>query len=222
MRAKEDADDYRYFPDPDLPVLVVDAAWRDRVGASLPELPDARRARFVESYGLREMDAAVLTATRELSDYYEDVARVSGDPVTASNWVQSEVLAVLKTENLTPRRLRVTGAQLGALVALVGTGEISGKIGKTVFAEMVRTGEDPATVISEKGLSMITDRAAIEALAERVLDESPGQVAAFFGGKETIIKFLFGRMMARTGGRVDPTWGQRILREVLETRRPGT
>jgi aspartyl-tRNA(Asn)/glutamyl-tRNA(Gln) amidotransferase subunit B len=219
MRSKEETHDYRYFPEPDLPALVVSRQWREEVRSTLPELPDVRRARYVSDFGLRSDDAAVLTSSRELADYFETAASIAGDPAVTANWVQTEVLRVLNDESLSPDAFRVRPRQLGELVKLVISKEISGKIGKKVFNDMAESGEDARTIIGKRGLTPITDPTAIEGFATQVIEMHPDQVGDFLSGNDRVFQFLFGQLMRVSGGRIDPGTGQRVLREVLDRHR---
>lgn len=216
MRTKEDEDDYRYFPEPDLPLLRLDASLLEAERTALPELPAARRARLVTALGLKEQDAVVLTSSRALADYYEAVVALAGDATLASSWVQTEVLA--RADAGAPETV-VSAEQLGALVRLIATGAISGAIGKRVFDAMAGTADDPEVVLDRLGLRTLSDEADITRLVEDILDRHPEQVAAFLTGKDAVRQFLFGRLMKETRGQVDPKTGQRVLAARLEARR---
>src|SRR4051812_44233356 len=175
MRSKEDAHDYRYFPEPDLEPLTISGEWLARIQSETPELPGSRRARFIADYGLREYDADVLTAARDLADYFEAVARASGDPKTAANWVMGDLLGALKAENKEIADSPVTAANLGELVRMIGTGEISGKLAKEVFPGMLATGDAPAIVMEREGLKPNSDSAPLGRVNQEVDAQKPKQ-----------------------------------------------
>ena len=190
MRSKEHAHDYRYFPEPDLVPLRVSEAWLEQIRATVPELPADKRARFVESYGLREYDAQVLTATREISDYFERAAKASGDPRMAANWVTGDLLGALKGGEITESP--VSPEHLGELVAFIAKGEISGKMAKDIFAKMFETGESAAAIIDREGLRQISDTGALEKIVDEVIAASPKQVEQYKSGKTGVIGYLVG------------------------------
>jgi aspartyl-tRNA(Asn)/glutamyl-tRNA(Gln) amidotransferase subunit B len=200
MRSKEHAQDYRYFPEPDLVPLRIGEAWLAKVKAGMPELPAARRARFISRYGLREYDAQVLTQTRALSEYYETVARVSGDPKTAANWVMGDLMGALKAEGKDIGDSPVSAESLGALAKLIAAGELSGKLAKEVFAKMFSTGEAAAEIIEREGLKQISDTGALEKVIADVIAASAKQVEQYRGGKTTVMNYLVGQVMKATRG----------------------
>jgi aspartyl-tRNA(Asn)/glutamyl-tRNA(Gln) amidotransferase subunit B len=215
MRGKEDAHDYRYFPDPDLVPLVVDEAWLKTVRESLPELPRQKRARFMADYGLSSTDAEVLTASAALADYFESCAAAAGNPKQAANWVMVELLGLLNARNLTLADAPITAAHLGMLVRLINQGTISGKIAKTVFEKMAVTGHSPETIIREEGLVQMTDLNEITAVVDAVLAENPGEVEKYRSGKTKVIGFLVGQVMKKTGGKANPQSVNALLAERL-------
>jgi aspartyl-tRNA(Asn)/glutamyl-tRNA(Gln) amidotransferase subunit B len=198
MRSKEDAHDYRYFPEPDLVPLRIGEAWLAEVRATMPELPARKRARFTADFGLSDYDAEVLTASRTVSDYFETVAGVSGSPKLAANWVMGELMAALKAGE-TP----VSAENLGQLVKLIATGELSGKLAKEVFPKMVATGDTAAVIIDREGLKQISDTGALEQIIEGVIAANPKQVEQYKGGKTTVINFLVGQAMKATRGQAN-------------------
>ncbi len=215
MRSKEQAHDYRYFPEPDLVPLRISDAWRASVRAQMPELPAQKRARFVESHGLREYDAGVLTATRAISDYYEKAAEVSGDPKTTANWVMGDLMGALKSEGREITESPVSAEHLGELVALIGKGEISGKLGKEIFAKMLSNGEAPAVIIEREGLRQISDTGALEKVIDDVLAASSKQVEQFRGGKTTVMGYFVGQVMKATRGQANPATVNELLKRKL-------
>jgi len=219
MRSKEEAHDYRYFPEPDLLVLRVDAALRARVEAEMPELPDAREARFVAQYKLPPYDAGVLTATREIAEYFEATAAAAGDAKAASNWVMGEVLRELNERKIDVGAFEVEPAALGELVALAVAGKINSSTAKDVLREMIATGKRAQEIVAGKGLEQISDDDAIERAAAEVLDGHPDEVAKYLAGKETLIAFFVGQLMKATRGKANPKLATDILKRLLEARR---
>ncbi|MGE0581272.1 MAG: Asp-tRNA(Asn)/Glu-tRNA(Gln) amidotransferase subunit GatB [Steroidobacteraceae bacterium] len=216
MRSKEEANDYRYFPDPDLLPLEIDAAFLASVRAALPELPDAKAARFVASYGLSEYDAGVLTASRELAAYYEEVVqRLGGEPKFAANWVTGDLAAFLNRDNLEIGASRVGAAQLAGLVGRIADQTISGKIAKDVFEAMWASGRDADPIIEEKGLRQITDTGAIERAIDEVMAKNPGQLAEYRAGKDKLFGFFVGQAMKATQGKANPAQLNELLKQKL-------
>jgi aspartyl-tRNA(Asn)/glutamyl-tRNA(Gln) amidotransferase subunit B len=216
MRSKEEAHDYRYFPDPDLPPLVVTAERREAIRAALPELPWQRRARLAAQYGLPAADAQVLTASRELADYYEAaVAALPANPKGIANWVQGEVLRDVK-ERKVELGATIAPERLAALVAMVDAGKISNSAAKEVFAAVAPTGDDPAAVVERLGLAQVSDSSQIERWIDEVIEQNPAQVAQYRAGKVQIVGFLVGQVMKRSGGRAEPKVVQQLMREMLD------
>jgi aspartyl-tRNA(Asn)/glutamyl-tRNA(Gln) amidotransferase subunit B len=216
MRSKEEAHDYRYFPEPDLPPLRVSAEWVDEVRRSQPELPAEKRLRFVDEYGLPDYDAGVLTQSRAVADYFEAVASESGDSKAASNWVMNDVLRKLKEDDVELEGCRVTPAGLGQLVKLIAAGTISGKIAKDVFEKMWASGEDPQTIVEREGLVQLSDETALTATVDEVLAASPEQVAAYRGGRKAAIGWFMGQVMKKTGGKANPRVVNALLKKALD------
>ncbi|HTC34487.1 MAG TPA: Asp-tRNA(Asn)/Glu-tRNA(Gln) amidotransferase subunit GatB [Bryobacteraceae bacterium] len=213
MRSKEHAHDYRYFPEPDLVPLRVSAAWLEEIRATVPELPADKRSRFIESYGLREYDAHVLTATREISDYFEKAAKAAGDPRMAANWVTGDLLGALKGGEITESP--VSPEQLGELVAFIAKGEISGKMAKDIFAKMFETGESAAAIIDREGLRQISDTGALEKIVDEVIAASPKQVEQYKSGKTGVIGYLVGQVMKASKGQANPAAVNELLKAKL-------
>jgi aspartyl-tRNA(Asn)/glutamyl-tRNA(Gln) amidotransferase subunit B len=203
MRSKEDAHDYRYFPEPDLVPLRISAQWLSQVRSSMPELPGVKRARFIGEFGLSEYDADVLTAERATAEYFETAAGISGNPKMAANWVMGDLMAILKAGNMDISLSPVTAANLGELVKLIASGEISGKIAKEVFPKMFSTGDAPASIIEREGLKQISDTGALESIIAGVIEANPKQVEQYRGGKTTVINFLVGQAMKATRGQAN-------------------
>ncbi len=216
MREKEEANDYRYFPDPDLLPLVITPEMIEAVKATLPELPDAKRTRFMEQYGLPAYDAGVLTGSRELADFYEQVVQtVGGEPKLCANWVMVELLGALNKENLSLAESPIEAVMLGELLARIVDNTISGKIAKEVF-EAMWAGEGRADAIIEaKGLKQITDASAIEAIIDEVIANNPAQVEQYRGGKDKLFGFFVGQVMKATQGKANPKQVNELLRKKL-------
>ncbi|HYB65608.1 MAG TPA: Asp-tRNA(Asn)/Glu-tRNA(Gln) amidotransferase subunit GatB [Steroidobacteraceae bacterium] len=216
MRSKEEANDYRYFPDPDLLPVALDAAFIDSVRATLPELPDQKAARFASQYGLPAYDAGVLTASRELADYYEAVVRAApADAKLAANWVMGELAAALNKESLEVAASRMTAARLAGLLKRISDQTISGKLAKEVFEAMWSGGAEADAVIAERGLRQITDSAAIERVIDEVMQKNPGQLAEYRAGKDKLFGFFVGQVMKATGGKANPAQLNELLRRKL-------
>jgi aspartyl-tRNA(Asn)/glutamyl-tRNA(Gln) amidotransferase subunit B len=216
MRSKEDAHDYRYFPEPDLPPLVVSTEWVDEARASLPELPAERRRRFVSQYALPAYDAGVLTQERDVADYFETAVRTGGSAKAVSNWVMTEVLRKLKEGGGGMASCPVGPAALAGLIRLVDEGRISGKTAKDVFERMWATGEEAAPIVEREGLTQLSDPSALEAVVAEVVAESPDQVASYRGGKAAALGWFVGQVMRRTGGRANPQRVNALLRRALD------
>jgi aspartyl-tRNA(Asn)/glutamyl-tRNA(Gln) amidotransferase subunit B len=203
MRSKEDAHDYRYFPDPDLLPLVLDEAWIEDLKAKLPELPDAKRARFMRDYGLTSYDADVLTAERETAAYYETAAK-GRDPKIAANWVTGDFFAALNRTGRSIDDPPVSAADLGVLLDLMANNTINGRIAKDVFEAMVETGMSPAAIVDEKGLRQVTDTGAIDAAVAKVLAANQDKVAEYRSGKDKLFGFFVGQTMKAMAGKGNP------------------
>ena len=216
MRGKEEAHDYRYFPDPDLLPLVIDAGWVERVRGELPELPDARRKRFVAAHGLPDYDAGVLTAERELADYFERCLQAHPHPKTVSNWVMGPLLGLLNAEGIGIERSPIPAAELAALLALVERGAISAKTAKTVFDEMAATGRPAEAIVRAQGLAQISDAGALDRVVDDVMARNPAEVAAYRGGKVKLMGFFVGEVMKATRGQANPKTVNEILKKKLQ------
>ena len=214
MRSKEDAHDYRYFPDPDLLPLVLDEGWVHRLRESLPELPDAKRGRFMQEYGLSAYDANVLVAERATAEYFEAVAK-GRDGKVAANWVTGDLFAALNRAGRVIEESPVSAENLGGLLDLIANATINGKIAKDVFSAMVESGKPAAVIIDEKGLRQVTDTGAIDAAVEEVLAGNPGQVAAYKGGQEKLFGFFVGQVMKAMKGKGNPALVNEALRKRL-------
>jgi aspartyl-tRNA(Asn)/glutamyl-tRNA(Gln) amidotransferase subunit B len=219
LRSKEEAHDYRYFPEPDLPPLLVTAERAAGLRGELPELPWQRRSRFLEQYGLRAADALVLTGSRELADYYEAaVAALPANPKGIANWVMTEVLRELKERKVevAAADAALPPARLAAVVGLVEAGKLSSSAAKEVFAAVWGSGEEPAAAMERLGLGQVSDMSQIEAWVEEVVRDHPAQAAQYRAGRAQLLGFLAGQVMKRSGGRAEPKLVQQLLRQALE------
>ena len=217
MRSKEYAHDYRYFPEPDLLPLVISDEWREQVRATLPELPEARRQRFIAQYGLREYDAGVLASSRALADYYEQAAQAAGEPRAAAHWVQGELLGALNAAGKDIQETPVSAQHLSELVRLISDSTISGKIAKSVFEKMFASGKAPRQVIAEEGLAQISDPAALELLIRQVIAANPKQLAQYRGGKTGVFGYFVGQVMKATRGQANPALVNELLKRHMES-----
>jgi aspartyl-tRNA(Asn)/glutamyl-tRNA(Gln) amidotransferase subunit B len=216
MRSKEEANDYRYFPDPDLLPLVIDSATIESVRRALPELPDEKAARFVREHGLSEYDAGVLTASKELAQFYEAVvAKLGGQAKLAANWVMGDLSGALNKDNLDIAQSRVTADSLAALLGRIVDDTISGKIAKDVFEAMWMDGREADAIIEAKGLKQITDTSAIEKAIDEVMAKNPGQLADYRSGKDKLFGFFVGQVMKATGGKANPAQLNALLKKKL-------
>jgi len=216
MRTKEEANDYRYFPDPDLLPLVIDAAFIERATRAMPELPDARHRRFRDRYGLSDYDADLLTSSRELGDYYEGVVEDTGDPKLAANWVNGELAAALNKAGLEIGQSPVSARMLAGLIRRIQDRTLSGKLAKQVFEAIWNGDGDADAIIAARGLEQITDGGAIEAVIAGILAANPTQVEQYRSGKEKVFGFFVGQVMKATGGKANPQQVNALLREKLK------
>lgn len=215
MRSKEEAHDYRYFPEPDLPPLIVSSEFIEQVKSQMPELPEVRRKRFMEQYGLTFADASQFVSDRSLADYYESAAEASGNPRAAANWIRSELLRDLEAANLTAAESPVSAKELGALIQIVDDEKISGKQGKDVLVEMFRTGKSAQSIIEEQGMVQVSDTGAIDALIDEVIAANPDQVASYRSGKDALIGFFVGQVIKASKGKANPKVVNERLRAKL-------
>jgi aspartyl-tRNA(Asn)/glutamyl-tRNA(Gln) amidotransferase subunit B len=216
MRSKEEAHDYRYFPEPDLLPLDLDAAWIERVRAQLPELPRQVRERLTRDFGIPEYDAEVLTETRALASYYEETARIAGNGKLASNWIMTEVNGIRNKKGQSIEEFPIRPDRLGALVKMIASDRISGKIGKQLFELMLTKPDDPESLVKSQGLLPIDDELSLRALAREVIAANPGPAAEVRAGKERTFAFLVGQAMKQSRGRAHPEKIQDALKKELE------
>jgi aspartyl-tRNA(Asn)/glutamyl-tRNA(Gln) amidotransferase subunit B len=214
MRSKEESHDYRYFPDPDLLPLVLEKSWVEKLRANLPELPDAKQARFVKEYKLSPYDAGVLAGERENAEYFESVAK-SRDPKLAANWVTVELFGVLNKQGLDIAQSPVKAKDLGELIDLIADGTLSGRMAKDVFAAMVETGKGAKSIVAEKGLKQVTDTGAIEQAIDAVLAKEAANIAKYRAGNEKLLAYFVGQVMKATQGKANPAMLNEMLKKKL-------
>jgi aspartyl-tRNA(Asn)/glutamyl-tRNA(Gln) amidotransferase subunit B len=215
MRSKEQAHDYRYFPDPDLLPLRVDEEWITEIKNGLPELPAEKKERFIKDFGIPPYDAGVLTASRELAEYFEEVVNYFNNPKLVSNWIMTEFMRVLKADESSVKDSLVKPAQLAELLRMIEDGKISGKIAKTVFDEMWATGFSPDKIVLEKGLLQVSDTSELESIISKILDDNPAEVKKYLDGKTQVVGFFVGQVMKASKGKANPGLVNKILSEQL-------
>ncbi|MEJ2056943.1 MAG: Asp-tRNA(Asn)/Glu-tRNA(Gln) amidotransferase subunit GatB [Desulfofustis sp.] len=215
MRGKEDAHDYRYFPCPDLVPVEIDEAWIEATRSGLPELPDQRRRRFIDEFGLPDYDATILTESKELADYFEQAALQCPQPKKVSNWIMTELLRELKGADI--GQCRVKPEQLGALLNMVEEGTISGKIAKTVFGDMLANGTDPELIVKEKNLVQVSDESELLALVREIIEQNPDQADEFRGGKTKVMGYFIGQLMQKTRGKANPKLANKLFNQELSS-----
>jgi len=215
MRSKEEAHDYRYFPDPDLVDMIIDQDWIDRIRAELPELPDARKKRYIEQYELSDYDAEILTSSKAMADFFEATLEYTKDAKAVANWIMGDLLRHLNEEGIELEESKVNPKLLGEMVQMIEKGTISGKIGKTVFKEMLQSGKDPQTIVKGKGLVQITDEAALAKIVQTVIENNPKSVEDYRSGKQQAIGFLVGQVMKETKGKANPQIVNKLIKEKI-------
>jgi len=215
MRSKEEAHDYRYFPDPDLVPIMIDEAWVEELRKTIPELPEQKRERFVKNYKIPEYDAGVLTSSKPLADYFEQCTALFPQPKTISNWMMGDLLRELKKDGRNIVDCPVSPSALADLLKLIESGTISGNIAKGIFEEMYQTQKSAGSIVEEKGLKQITDSSAIEKIVAEVLQANPSQVEEFKGGKEKVLGFLVGQVMKASKGKANPAMVNKLLKKKM-------
>jgi len=215
MRSKEEAHDYRYFPEPDLTPITVEQSVIDEIRSGLPELPDAKRKRFVSEYGLPEYDAELLTTEKAVAEWFEQAVNAGGQPKAAANWVMGELMKMLNEENAAIDSCLIKPKQLADMIALIEKGTISGKIAKTVFMEMYKTGKDAEGIVKEKGLLQISDESAIEKAVDEIIAKHPAEVERFKAGEEKLLGFFVGQVMKTTKGKANPQMLNDLMKKKL-------
>ncbi len=217
MRGKEESHDYRYFPDPDLVKVHIDEEWKERVRTTIPELPDARKARYTSDLGLPSYDAEVITSTLQLAELFEESLNYTKDAKAVSNWIMGDLLGYLNQNSLELKDVKINGQGLGEMIGLIEKGTISSKIAKTVFKDMLESGKAPQQIVEEKGLVQISDEGAIKGIVEQVVQNNPQSVADYKAGKEKAIGFLVGQVMKETKGKANPGLVNKLIVEVLNS-----
>jgi len=215
MRSKEEAHDYRYFPDPDLPVVKISSGFVEQIRDQLPELPDVKKRRFMELFGLSTYDAEVLVADKEVAEYFEEVVATNADPKLVCNWISGELMRLMNENKVDIRNVGIPANSLASLINFLHEGSISGKIAKTVFEEMVQSGEDPATIIEARGLKQVSDEGTLRRLLETLLANNPKQVKQYRTGKTQIKGFFVGQVMKETRGQANPQIVNQLLEKLL-------
>ena len=215
MRSKEEAHDYRYFPEPDLPPIRLEQAWVDGIRASLPELPDQKAARYQRDFGLSAYDAGVLVADRAVAEFFEGVVAAGAAPKKAANWVMGDLAARFNEDKAGPADLKFGPDRLAEMIRMIEAGEISSKMGKAVFDELYASGKAPAEIVREKGLAQVSDESALEGIVDRVLADNPGQVAQYKSGRDKVLGYFVGQVMKATGGQANPQVVNDLLRNKL-------
>ncbi|MFB5661195.1 Asp-tRNA(Asn)/Glu-tRNA(Gln) amidotransferase subunit GatB [Alteribacillus sp. HJP-4] len=218
MRVKEGSDDYRYFPEPDLVSLYINEDWKSEIKAQIPELPDARKERYVSEYGLPEYDAAVITQSKEMSDFFQEAVNAGADPKQASNWLMGEVNAYLNANGKELKDTALSAQSLGKLISLIEKGTISSKIAKKVFADLMEKGGDPETIVKDKGLVQISDEGELKKIVDGILDNNPQSIEDFKNGKDKALGFLVGQVMKETKGKANPQLVNKLIKEGMEAR----
>ncbi|HLZ19657.1 MAG TPA: Asp-tRNA(Asn)/Glu-tRNA(Gln) amidotransferase subunit GatB, partial [Smithellaceae bacterium] len=215
MRSKEEAHDYRYFPDPDLVPVVVDEAWVAQIRSDMPELPQAKRERFVSEYAIPAYDAGVLTADKALAHYYEDVVKLCGKPKIVSNWLMGDVMKFLNEDKRDIRDCPITAQSLADMIKLIEEGAISGKMAKEVIDDMYKTGKTPKDIIAEKGMVQITDEGELTKTITAIIEANPKQLADYRSGKDKLFGFFVGQVMKATQGKANPQLVNDLLKKML-------
>ncbi len=220
MRSKEEAHDYRYFPEPDLVPLEVSQEWLEEVKSTLPELPEEKKARFMDRYGLPSYDAEVLTSSREMAGFFEEAVKAHTSPKAIANWVMVELMGHLNADNKSIQESPVSPGQMAQLVALIEGGTISGKMAKDVFAKTYQTGKDPHIIVEEEGLVQLSDESELGTIVDKVLEDNPKEVEKYLSGKTKIMGFFVGQVMKATKGKANPQMVNQLLGRKLKERRP--
>jgi aspartyl-tRNA(Asn)/glutamyl-tRNA(Gln) amidotransferase subunit B len=216
MRSKEEAHDYRYFPEPDLFPVVVGEHWKKELSHLVPELPDQKRERFIKNYGLPKYDAEILTESNQLAKYYEDVVNVTNDYKSTSNWMMTDVLKILNDKKIDIASFPVSSKNLGLMINLINDGTINGKIAKEIFSVMVEEKKEPLEIIKEKNLFQITNESALQVIVDEIISQNESEVKQYFDGKEKVFGFLVGQVMKKTQGKANPKSVNEILKMKLE------
>lgn len=216
MRSKEEAHDYRYFPEPDLVHLYIDEEWKEEVRKSIPELPDQRKERYTKEYNLSDYDASILTMSKATAEFFEEMVALKADPKMAANWITSELLGYLNQEGKELHEIRVTPASLTEMIQLIAKGTISSKLAKKVLKEMLATGKSPTVIVEEKGWVQISDEGQLKEEVTKVLENNPQSIEDYKNGKDRALGFLVGQVMKATKGKANPQLVNKLIREAIE------
>ncbi len=216
MRSKEESHDYRYFPEPDLMPVVVDESWKNEIVKDLPELPEARRNRFISDYSLPEYDAEILTSEKGLADYYEKILEVTKDYKSASNWVMGDILKTINEQKIPVEEFSITPENIGKLINLINDGTISNNIAKDIFPDLLESNKDPKVIVEEKNLVQISDTTLIEEFVAKIIEANPQQVEQYLAGKDKVVGFFVGQVMRETKGKANPGTVNKILKDKLD------
>lgn len=216
MRSKEEAHDYRYFPDPDLLPVVVNEEWINKISASMPELPEVKYKRFISQYSLPEYDAEILTQQKAIADYFEKVCQETNDYKSASNWIMTDVLGYLNEHKIQIEEFSVSAENLGKLINLISKGTISSKIAKEVFSMMIESNQNPEVIVKEKNLIQISDEGELLKIVENILNKNQNQVEEYLSGKDKVLGFFVGQIMKETKGKANPQLVNQLLKTELE------
>lgn len=215
MRTKEDSDDYRYFPDPDLIPVVVDPAWVERVKAQVPELPEAKKARFAQTFDISPDQIDVITSSRAIADFFEDTVSAGASAKPVANWLQGDVMRVLNEQKIDIGDLKITPQSLAELLTLIDKGTISGNIARKVFEDMIKTGDAPQEIVEKQGLVQISDTGELDGIVDEIIANNPGEVERYKGGDKKLMGFFMGQIMKATKGQANPQMVNQIIREKL-------
>ncbi len=216
MRSKEEAHDYRYFPEPDLAPIVLDREWVEKIRESLPELPEVRKKRYVQEFGLPEYDASIITGSKVLADFFEEAVAKTSNAKAVSNWIMGDLMRILKDKNLEPDAIPFPAEHLARMIAMIDKGTISGTIAKKVFEKMFESQKDPESIVKEEGLEVVSDEGALVAVVRKILESNPQSVADYKSGKDKAFGFLVGQAMKETRGKANPQLINKLLKEELE------
>ncbi len=215
MRGKEEAHDYRYFPDPDLVPLIVDDAWIQDVQSTMPELPEAKKARFIDQYGLSDYDAGILTASLDMANFFEETVRPLENIKQAANWTMTTLMGMLNAKGVDITMSPISAQSFSKLLSLMENGTINAKAAKTVFEKMAESGQDPEAIVKEQGLEQVSNQSELEGLVEEVITENPNEAQAYRNGKTKLFSFFMGQIMKKTRGKADPKVVTPLLKSKL-------
>jgi aspartyl-tRNA(Asn)/glutamyl-tRNA(Gln) amidotransferase subunit B len=218
MRIKEGSDDYRYFPEPDLVTYYIDEDWKSRIRSLIPELPDARKKRYIEDFGLSEYDASVLVQSKAIADFFQETVEAGADSKLTANWLMGEVSGYLNNNDMDIEETALTPQSLAKLIELIEKGTISSKIAKQVFADVMEQGGDPEQIVKDKGLMQISDEGELKQVVDGILDNNPQSIEDYKNGKDKALGFLVGQVMKETKGKANPQMVNSLILEGMEQR----